>query len=273
MTREEALELFDLSNEASNDDILEKYREMYSDFMLRLTNAPTPNLKKIYNQNIQKLEDAFRVLCPDAEVDQTQFLPTDKPLIGTSPSNININISNKVESKKDDKKPQNKPLKSKGLPVMFLLGSVIFFAVGLSFFIMFMKRDKVMKGQETIISKLRADSTQLHSSFAPFMKNGKLKIANKSEYQFTITRMSVLFLDENKQLKHLAFFWKYPLDPGKTTPVLEYYGKDVRGNSISWDGSVLFYAFYITTPGGGYGYIDGIWTTEQKDGDIILKQE
>jgi hypothetical protein len=43
-----------------------RYQKLYNDFQVRLTNAPTPALKKMYQKNIQDLRTACDVLCPGA---------------------------------------------------------------------------------------------------------------------------------------------------------------------------------------------------------------
>jgi len=267
MTREESLELFDLPEEATKEEITEKYREMYSDYMLRLTNAPTPNLKKIYNQNIQKLESAFKTLCPDADIDETQFLPSDKPILGTTGSNININISNKVDGKKEEKKPEKKPKSGSSLSLVFVLLAVLFFSVGLSFFIMYMKREKVIAAQEEKFKILREDSLQMHTRFAPFEKNGKLKVVNKCSFNVTVNWLSILFLDEKtNQIRHVKFMKEYVLKSGESR-ILENFD-----SGVNWDGSVIFYDLRIKRDdaAGSNAYFNGIWANENKNGEVYL---
>ena len=56
LSKEESLEILSLAEGASVQEIENKYNELYSDFQIRLTNAPTPNLKKLYQKNHQDLE-------------------------------------------------------------------------------------------------------------------------------------------------------------------------------------------------------------------------
>jgi len=41
-----------------------RYQKLYNDFQIRLTNAPTPSLKKMYQKNIQDLRAAAEALAP-----------------------------------------------------------------------------------------------------------------------------------------------------------------------------------------------------------------
>ena len=62
MTKEEAAQLLNVSVNASPAEIQSKFQELYNEYNIRLTNAPTPNLKRIYNSNLDELNTAFTLL-------------------------------------------------------------------------------------------------------------------------------------------------------------------------------------------------------------------
>lgn len=64
MTREEAAALLGVWAGSPPDDVRKQYQKIYNDLQIRLTNAPAPSLKRMYQKNIQDLKTAAEVLCP-----------------------------------------------------------------------------------------------------------------------------------------------------------------------------------------------------------------
>lgn len=64
MTREAAASLLGVWPGASAAEVRKHYQKLYNDFQIRLTNAPTPSLKRMYRKSIQDLKMACEVLCP-----------------------------------------------------------------------------------------------------------------------------------------------------------------------------------------------------------------
>lgn len=64
MTREDAAALLGLWPGSPPDDVRRQYQKIYNDLQVRLTNAPAPSLKRMYQKNIQDLKTAAEVLCP-----------------------------------------------------------------------------------------------------------------------------------------------------------------------------------------------------------------
>jgi predicted component of type VI protein secretion system len=66
MTEAEAAEILGLWPGSPADEVRRRYQKLYNDFQVRLTNAPTPSLKKMYQKSIQDLRTACDVICPGA---------------------------------------------------------------------------------------------------------------------------------------------------------------------------------------------------------------
>jgi hypothetical protein len=64
MSVEEAAELMGVLPGAPAHEIRKKYQKIYNDFQIRLTNAPTPSLKRMYQKNLQDLKVAAELLSP-----------------------------------------------------------------------------------------------------------------------------------------------------------------------------------------------------------------
>jgi hypothetical protein len=60
----EAAEMLGLWPGSPPEEVRKRYQKMYNDFQIRLTNAPTPSLKKMYQKNMQDLRAAAETLAP-----------------------------------------------------------------------------------------------------------------------------------------------------------------------------------------------------------------
>jgi len=66
MTEAEAAEMLGLWPGTPADEVRRRYQKLFNDFQIRITNAPTPALKKMYQKNIQDLRTAAEVISPGA---------------------------------------------------------------------------------------------------------------------------------------------------------------------------------------------------------------
>jgi predicted component of type VI protein secretion system len=66
MSAAEAAELIGLWPGSPPEEVRKRYQKLYNDFQIRLTNAPTPALKKMYQRNMQDLKVACEVISPGA---------------------------------------------------------------------------------------------------------------------------------------------------------------------------------------------------------------
>jgi formylglycine-generating enzyme required for sulfatase activity len=140
MTRAEALELLDLPEGADNEEIVSRYREFFNDYQMRLTNAPTAQLKNLYTQNIEKLELALQLLCPETEADMTKYLPTDKPMFHAEHVNITkTNTGNTEAATPKIDKEQGKTKTGGGYKVLFFI-SVVLLVMTIVFFLIYKER-------------------------------------------------------------------------------------------------------------------------------------
>lgn len=78
--RESALLALDLDAEAGDEKIRKRYQELYSEFQIRLTNAPTPELKTTYERRLNELRAAVEILSP--QVAASIDLPALEPVEG-----------------------------------------------------------------------------------------------------------------------------------------------------------------------------------------------
>jgi hypothetical protein len=79
MSAAEAAELIGLWPGSPPDEVRKRYQKLYNDFQIRLTNAPTPALKKMYQRNMQDLKVACEVISPGAIARRASALRSDRP--------------------------------------------------------------------------------------------------------------------------------------------------------------------------------------------------
>lgn len=80
MNREQAIELLGVSATFSAADIRKRYQELYSDYQIRLTNAPTLDLKRTYQRSILDLQEACELLAPNSANGAGENLPSPVPV-------------------------------------------------------------------------------------------------------------------------------------------------------------------------------------------------
>jgi hypothetical protein len=68
MTEAEAAEILGLWPGTPPDEVVRRYQKLFNDFQIRITNAPTPALKKMYQKNIQDLRIAADIISPGVVV-------------------------------------------------------------------------------------------------------------------------------------------------------------------------------------------------------------
>src|SRR5512146_1610233 len=79
MTKAEAAAVLGVDERASKADVRRRYETLHNDFRIRLTNAPTPALKKTYQLKLQELLEACDALYPGFTGDESSDFPSAEP--------------------------------------------------------------------------------------------------------------------------------------------------------------------------------------------------
>lgn len=265
MTKEEAINILAVPEGASENDINQKFAELQNDFQIRLTNAPTPNLKKLYQKNISELKEAKGLLL--GEVDSVvSDLPSAQP-------NFNIKSEDKfnhVESIKQDDKTDNETNKDKskdevnnkwliatiGLGVI-LLATIIFTVIDIN------RRSSEAETRHHDLVKIQnqlVKSNELLETYTSVFENGKFKVKNKGNKAFTVEWIIINYLDTNGDIQKYFDFTNKSIRSGST----ESFSK-VKGGEVVWDGSVVFFVCSIKSQG-VQSYQSGVWSNESDKG-------
>lgn len=80
--RASALRVLELGADAGEQEIQQRYRELYSEFQVRLTNAPTAELKATYQKRVDALRAALGLLAPQSGAGADSDLPALEPVEG-----------------------------------------------------------------------------------------------------------------------------------------------------------------------------------------------
>src|SRR6478672_6595231 len=81
MNRAEAAAILNIDPAASPEDARRAYQELFTEHQVRLTNAPTPALRSLYQTRILELDEAKDAFLATGVSDADSDLPTDQPSI------------------------------------------------------------------------------------------------------------------------------------------------------------------------------------------------
>jgi hypothetical protein len=79
MNRADAAAILNIDPAASPEETRRAYQELFTEHQFRLTNAPTPGLKSLYQSRLRELDEARDILLAQEPTDATLDLPTDQP--------------------------------------------------------------------------------------------------------------------------------------------------------------------------------------------------
>jgi hypothetical protein len=247
MTREEAINMLNVNEKATITEIENQYNELYSDARMHLTQAPTPNLKKLYQKNLQELEEAKSLLLSNTDIN-TEDLGSKTQVIGGTTVGKQGQSVGETRTTPPPKTTQHKPdtgaeAKHRKL-TLFLIVSLV---VGVSgIFILFTLYSGAKNSNTKISYELEflqqesKELTQVKARFESFTKNLPLKVSNKGSEPFTIKSIVAIYRNSNGEFVKYETNWNYEVKPGAT-----HAPEVVSGSSSEWDGSVIFYSLLI----------------------------
>ena len=284
MNKEQAFHILGLPDEATASAISKKFSELYNDYQIRYTNAPTPNLKTLYKKNIEEIQEAYNVLTQVENQGDKSELPLTEPRFSDpidEPVRPSANTTTVIKTDKNGisgkgnvtsiVNPPEITANSSNLKwilIILLLVSVI--ACGI-FYFQKLNRD----------AKITELNTKMANPAFARMSNSKFVVRNEGRYDFTITYLMVFYRNSAGEVVCNVYDRSldkvhekgYPVPPGKNVPLqLEMTGPD---GSTRWDGSVIF--FYLcgdtrnNTFDGPDGAILGFWNEKSTDGVLQLK--
>ncbi|MBK9376150.1 MAG: DUF1566 domain-containing protein [Holophagales bacterium] len=123
MTKQEAAEILGIPVTATAEEVRRRYQEVFSDFQIRLTNAPTAQLRKTYQGSLRDFQLACEVLAPGVIADSgVEDLPTAQP---SAPVVQPPRTTAQASRRPSHPPPVPEPGTSGGLPKSTIILSVI----------------------------------------------------------------------------------------------------------------------------------------------------
>jgi hypothetical protein len=194
-----------------------KYQELFNDYQLRLTNAPTPNLKKLYQKNLQELNEALEALTGGMSGVFKDDLPSSAPTYNAQDNNSKVAEDTKYGQNKNVSPSSAKPntaeienLKTnlnntKKLQKGFLLASIVFLSSSALLLVLLIEKNKNAKQKETEIAALmqvKDSFTKLSNEIKPF-ENGKFKVKNFGDSPLSLVWLVITYKNSKGELlKH-----------------------------------------------------------------------
>jgi hypothetical protein len=278
ITRQEALELLFLEENVTEEQIKQKYKELYNEYQFSIANAQTSTLKKTYNEKLENLNIAFQQLCPDILPDDLigSNLPIDSPFISTLPIH---------------RKPANNP---DGIPTLppkrpsykILLFSGLIFVIGIAigvFSILSISQnkkeyndtiekadeyEKQTKALNVLIENFKEPSSKL-------IKNGTFRVVNLYEKPVYVMWVAGIYYDEKtNQLKSFNsgnnLGKGVKIDPSNINspspkPI------NFESHDFYWRSRVVYYSMHVFLgENGGREMYAGFWG-EDVDGEKFIR--
>ncbi len=287
-SRIEYLEILNLDESATINEIEARFNELYSDFQIRLTNAPTPNLKKLYQKNLQELEETYALLTNQKVTSQPKTdLPSSKPVQNFQNGPSESSNKSDVSDNKRQSNPQviagrgartpipnnnnDKVLKSSGISFNIFVITVVVAVAGIALLttLYFDGKNEVVEMQK------EAAKDQDFLKFKDIFKNGKFKVENRTNQTVTVLITHITFFDNQGQLKEYKFLGtdgnpksvQVVIEPGKNVSINQYDGP------VKWDGSVVSYAMLVYGNGNSSqpsAVYSGIWLHEWPENKLVI---
>lgn len=288
-TRIEYLEIFNLEATASNELIAARYNELYSDFQIRLTNAPTPNLKKLYQKNLLELEEAYAQLTGNAESLQLKTdLPSSKPVQNANTGNSEQTTNKSRGGNQRSEEPQvlagrsaktnnqtGKDNKTgikggKNISATVFILTVVVALAGLA-----LLATLYIEGKKEVSEfQNEAAKNQEFLKHKDLFKNGKFKVENRTTEKMKLMITHITFFNNKGELKEYKFLGGddnpdpliVDLMPGKTVNINQYAGL------VKWDGSVVSYAMLAYQGESSIlrAVYSGIWLHEWPENKMVI---
>lgn len=269
MTNVEAAALLGVQEAATPDQIRRRYEELHNDFQIRLTNAPTPALKKTYQKNLQELREAVEVLAPGATSGGMPDLPSAEPVDGRS-DDIRSGFATRPVSRPARAQDVEAPAGLAKSTIVAIVAAALF--AGLSAFLG-LSMAKQATTEEQLTARLASVTNDLQrqvKTYSALEYADQLRVRNASRQTLKIAALSVTYLDKaSGELKTVHSgtydYHMWEIRPGEVQRV----DGDI-GRGRDWDGPVVFYSLVVEYPNVEPFLKSGAWTRDIDTREKVL---
>jgi len=264
MTRAEAAAILGVDEHAPVGEIRKRYESLHTDFQIRLTNAPTPALKKTYQQKLQDVHEASAVLVPGfSPAQHGGDLPSAEPVLSEHqdrrvPATVTKTVPRPVVAAAADRG---------GFPRSTLVVGVIAVVLASALSLAALR----WFGASARVAQLEADRTKLLETASGLdtlvrgqerlLYKDRLSVRNLSKNPVKIVAVALIYRDASGALK-VAHSGNYDYPTWELRPggVAQLDAQMARGRL--WDGPVLYYSFLIDYAASEPFLKAGIWAED-----------
>ena len=264
MTRGEAAAILGVDEHAPAGEIRKRYESLHTDYQIRLTNAPTPTLKKTYQQKLQDVLDACAVLVPGfSPAQHGGDLPSAEPVLTEL---LDRRTSPPVA------RPLPKPVVADaaargGFPrstmVVGVIAVVLASALSLAGLRWYRASARVaqMEADRAELLETAVGLEALVKAQENLFYKDRLSVRNLSKNPVKIVAVALIYRDASGALKvaHSGNY-DYPTWELRPNGVVQLDAQMARGRL--WDGPVLYYSFLIDYAANEPFLKAGIWAED-----------
>jgi hypothetical protein len=253
MSKEEAAKLLELAPDAAAGAVNQKYGQMYSEYQIRITNAPTPELRAAFEKRLEELGRAVAVLRGNND-------PSDLP-------SAHPRTEQRERTPEAGKRTEHTP-EDPSLPRSAIVAWVVAILMAGLCTLLALRWVAARGAQAAAMKKVAEVEANVRVLTARTMelervvKNGRFQVCNASSGVLTITSLIVGYFGPKRIEIVNSAYYGYPtwsLAPG-ARKTFEF----VRGQTVVWDGAVAFYALEVSDGNDEY-VLSGSWADVKGD--------
>lgn len=273
MTRADAATLLGVAESATVSDVRRAYEALHNDFQIRLTNAPTPALKKTYQQKLQDLSVAGETLHPGFAAGTIGGdLPSAEPMIADvrTRRTSGMGTASDAEVSRSEARtraPGQAAAEQAGLPRSTVVAAVAAVVLGVALSLVGLRHWSASSRLETLAAErttLEEQLTVLKAQTAAvdrLLFADRLRVRNLSQNPVRISAAAFVYRDSAGEMKlaHSGNF-DYPSWEIRPGGVSALDAEMARGRL--WDGPVIYYALLVEYQGVEPFLKAGVWAQD-----------
>ncbi len=267
MTREAAEALLGCQRDAARAEVRRQFQALHTDTHIRLTNAPTPTLRRTYQKALQDLRDACELLAP-GEADRNIDLPANEPALAMNATPFTAPTARGQEAVAA---PDVLPRSTLVAGVISAVLLTLVTAMGLGWWRERQARADLSATVQQAQQRLAAAESTISELNALFVDE-RMRVRNRSRGSIRILAAAVVYSSVKTGL-HVAHSGSYGYPEWALKPDEVAQIDSGLGRGRDWDGRLLSYALLIQYADAEPFLKTGIWSLDVDRLDKTLPLE
>ena len=269
MTRDRAAALLGCAADAAPIEVRRRFEALFNEHQIRLTNAPTPALRRTYQKSLQELKEASDLLAPGLAGDAADLPATTPAYVSDDPAAGGSVPPEPPGPREEDGNP------SGSLPTSTLIAgaaAAVFLAALTASGLLWVREHRQRVDVETAATAMQArlrDAEAAVQGFDTLFFADRLRVRNASRQPLRIVAAAVVYQgsDGRPQLAHSGSYG-YPTWELRPDQIVQIDSGVGRGRD--WDGRVLSYALLLEYPDSDPFLQTGLWAADQDRLDKVV---